>query len=149
MDFFSELDDHRIFIKLFKDSDQNSNLSIQPFRWLWNSSRIRWPQNSHIKVSKNIGGCVGGYRCVCQDFGLNARRKENLNPKKRERELYSRLKRLYVHTLKFLLQTFFNYSYRERKVSVVHSHVYSFKFQWFLSKHVSEECTLKISLCGF
>ena len=27
-----------------------------------------------------------------QDFGLNARRKENLNPKKRKRVLYSRLK---------------------------------------------------------
>ena len=97
---FLELDDHRIFIKFFKDSDQNSNLSIQPFRWLWNSSRIRWPQNSHIIFqgfwSENwgalwvgIGGCE--YWWVFQDFGLNAR-KENSNPKKRERELYSRLK---------------------------------------------------------
>ena len=99
--FFLELDDHRIFIKFFKDSDQNSNLSIQPFRWLWNSSIIRWPQNSHIRFQGfwseywgalwvGIGGCE--YWCVFQDFGLNAR-KENLNPKKRERELYSRLKR--------------------------------------------------------
>ena len=29
---FQELDDHRICIKFLKDSDQNSNLSIQPFR---------------------------------------------------------------------------------------------------------------------
>ena len=35
--FFLEVDDHRIRIKFFKDSDQNTNLGIQIFIWWWNS----------------------------------------------------------------------------------------------------------------
>jgi hypothetical protein len=45
---------------------------------------------------------------VCQDFDLRHRkegRKENSNPKKRERELYSRLKRLHWKPFCFLVKS--------------------------------------------
>ena len=42
--YFKLLDDHGILVKFFKNFNQNSG--GQQFRWLWTSSKNRWPQNS-------------------------------------------------------------------------------------------------------